>query len=717
MIPILFSPNAKEFNNNGIGVLIDTASCIVTEERNGEYELEMQYPVNGKFYSNIAVDCQILAKPNETSSLQAFRIYRISKPMMGIVTINAEHISYRLSNVLVNAFASSSITNVFSKLKSEAINDNPFNFWTDKTSTTRYETFKPASIRSLLGGNENSILDVYGGEYEFDNYTVKLHESRGRDNGVVIAYAKNLTGVVCDERLDGVVTGVIAYWQGTDENGISQEIRSDLAKIDTDLSYSRDIAVDCSSVFDTKPEKSYLNQLAEKYLNDYKNTPYVSVSVQFVNLGDTEEYKQYKNLERVRLCDIVTVIHPTYDIRISAKVVKTVYNVLKEKYEKIEIGTQKTNITQTIAKQETEITNTVSVTMLQQAVNQATQSITGNSGGYIVLDPPKNPQRLLVMDKPNIGEAVKVWQWNLGGLGFSGTGANGEYRTAITQDGQIVADFITAGKLNANIIQSGVINAVDGMSYFDLDASRLFIGTQSYGTAIENGEITQFFVAGLHEEKIGGLRPIAPQGNSELLFYRQGYAQNVSLGVQYTEGEYSGGYGILASFSLDVTTIDSKMISISSHGSVATLTSDEMVVIGNGITWSEGLYLRDPNVCIRDNLLISGDAEVWNLYVLEKLTATQGVSSAEFINSSDRKIKKNIKPNTKKSLADVNSLKIYDYQLKSNNKNVKMGLMADEAPADILSDDGKGINLYSYCGMLAKAIQELSAKVDDIEKR
>ena len=346
MIPILFENTATEYNNNGLGALVDVGYCTVTEERNGIYELKMQYPSNGHLYNELNVDRQILAKPNDTSAPQAFRIYKISKPMNGVVTVNAEHISYQLSSIIVSPFLATNVAEALAKIKENSMSYNPFDFDDmDRTTEANMSTTLPMSARALLGGVRGSVLDTYTGEYEFDNYTVKLHQNRGADNGVVIAYAKNLTGVKCEERLDNVVTGAIAVWIVKDENDqVINEIYGDLQTVDTDLSYSRNVVIDCSSDFEVEPTKEALNAKAMQYIQSHKNAPYFSVSVEFVNLVDTEEYKQFKRFEKISLCDTVTIKHPMFGIDVKAKVIKTVYDSVNERYEKIQIGEAFSNI-------------------------------------------------------------------------------------------------------------------------------------------------------------------------------------------------------------------------------------------------------------------------------------------------------------------------------------------------------------------------------------
>jgi phage minor structural protein len=347
MIPILYPNDVKpDIEKKGIGVLVDVASCVVTEERNGIFELKMEYPVDGMYFKEITVDRLILAKPSKKGGNQLFRIYNVTKPMNGIVTVNAEHVSYMLSSILVNPFTASNPKDALYKIQTQTLmtEENPF------TLTVHYEdenslpnaTMKNrliSSSRSLLGGSEGSILDVYGGEYQFDNFRVIWHKNRGEDNGVVIAYAKNLTNFKCDEKSSEIVTGAIAYWLVEDENGtIINEVYGDLVRVENGLSYSRDVAIDCSADFETEPTREQLNAKSRQYIQNRKNAPYYSITVEFVDLGDTEEYKQFKDLEQVNLCDVVTIRHPIYHVDVKEKVVKTVYDSLAEKYVKIELG-------------------------------------------------------------------------------------------------------------------------------------------------------------------------------------------------------------------------------------------------------------------------------------------------------------------------------------------------------------------------------------------
>lgn len=459
MNPILFEKNTRDFGTNGIGRLSDAISCIVTEERNGIYELEMKYPVSGEFYDSLRHSNIIYAIPSDGEIEQPFRIYKISKPINGVITVNAEHISYQLSYIPIMPFKAQNVAEALEGLKSNAAEECPFEFWTDKTTEAGFEVVEPASIRSRLGGVQGSILDVYGGEYKWDMYTVRLYNQRGNDNGVTISYGKNLVDLKQEETIENTITGICPYWKDS-ENLVTLPEKTVSAENAENYPYKRTVPVDFSSEFEDKPTVEQLRNAAKAYMkNNNIGVPSVSLSVKFQPLWKTEEYKDIAPLERVKLCDTVTIIYEELGVNAKAKVNKTEYDVLLERYKTIDLGDARSNLATTIISQAKSIEERPSVSFLMQAVASATAQITGNKGGYVIFryDGDGNPYELLIMDKPQIEEAQNVWRFNQAGFGHSSKGYNGPYTTAITQDGHIVADFITTGTMLANIIKGGTL--------------------------------------------------------------------------------------------------------------------------------------------------------------------------------------------------------------------------------------------------------------------
>lgn len=490
MKPVLFAPTATAFTTNGLGKLSDAASCTVKETRNGAFELTLKYPVEGIHYAEIQQRSIILAKPNPVDSAQPFRVYRISKPINGLVTVYAYHISYDLTGIPVSPYSAASVQAALAGFSTNAVAANPFTFWSDMTSSGDFTVKSPASVRSLLP----TVLEVYGGEYKYDKYTVRLYQQRGVNRGVTIRYGKNLTDLKQDENCSNVYTGVYAYY--SDGNGIV-ETSPKVTPAPGTYDYTRVLPLDLKAEFKEAPTAEALKAAAEQYMSDHNiGVPEVSLNVSFVQLEQTQEYKDLALLERVELCDTVTVIFERLGVNATAQVTSTVYNVLIDAYDSVTIGNVRKNVAMTIAEQAQEIAKGPDLTALQAAVIEATELITGNQGGYVVIHSStggKTPDEILIMDQPDIESAVQVWRWNKSGLGYSSSGYNGPYGLAMTIDGKINADFITTGGMDAARITAGILQSKDGRFLIDLTANTITMKNTSGNTVFSfdgNGNLT-----------------------------------------------------------------------------------------------------------------------------------------------------------------------------------------------------------------------------------
>lgn len=496
MKPILFPSTATEFTTQGLGALSDAISCIVTEERNGLYELEMQYPQSGIHFSEIQNRCIIYAIPSPYREAQPFRVYRITRPINGIATIYAQHISYDLAGIPVNPFTAGSAAEALSGMASHTAVESHFSFWTDKSTTANFSVLVPSASRSVLGGVEGSILDVYGGEYLFDKFLVRLYNQRGNDNGVVIRYGKNLTDVEQDANISSVATGVLPYWVGAE----GELVQGNIVNVDGTFDFVRIMTIDFSSDFENQPTASELETRALQYIKSNKiGVPSVSISVSFVQLEQTEEYKDLALLEKCDLCDTVTVQFEALGINAKAEIVRIITDVLLERYESVEVGDIRANIAYTIADQQQKIEKAPTTSAMQKAINNATNWLT-SADGYVIAVKDDNGtwKEILFLDTPSAETAKNVLRINTNGIGFSTNGVNGPYRNAWTIDGSLVADFITTGTLNAalakiinidatnintgtlnaDLIKAGNIKSKNGISNFDLST-----GIQTYRMA------------------------------------------------------------------------------------------------------------------------------------------------------------------------------------------------------------------------------------------
>lgn len=470
MIPILYERGTTDFNNNGLGTLTEATKCVVTEERNGVYEVELQYPTSGAKYNLLNEDCFIKCKPNETSEPQIFHIYKSSLPISGVVTYYGEHIRYQLNGIPIPiCTVGGNVSGIMQSLKTKALLNCPFEFWSDVSSGGSYSVSVPSNLGSLLAGTENSVLDRFGGEYEFDNYTVKLHSQRGQDVGVTVRYGKNLSAFTSTVDLTNNYTHLLPYATQNNETVTGDVIKLDNADL---YSYYKCYMLDLSSEYGNNISitKDNLATKAKAYIKTTKlDEIKASYKISFIQLWQTEEYKDVAALQRCVLCDTVTVEHSIHNISTKVKIVKTVYDVLSERYISMELGTVSTNFVRTVSENiATSAKKTAST--LELAVETATNKITGNIGGYIVFKPNANgkPEEFLIMDTNDINTATKVWRWNKEGLGHSSTGYNGKYGLAITSDGEIVADFVKTGSLNADLIKTGTITSADGTVSIDI---------------------------------------------------------------------------------------------------------------------------------------------------------------------------------------------------------------------------------------------------------
>lgn len=504
MTPIIYASNETNFSTLGQGLLTDCISCPVTEEvESGKYECEFSYPITGQNYSLIVPDKIVKVKPNDTANPQLFRIYKTTKPINGIVKFYCQHMSYDLCLIPVQpiGFLSNVSQNtLFAQIKNKyKLPDNSAlvtlanrftftNYQATKNKTIVGET--PRSVRSWLGGGEGSVLDVYGGEFEFDNFDVKLHETRGNDNGVRITYGKNLTNLSADYDIQGTYTDIYAY--AVDGSGRYHET-TDLVSIPNSGTYgeSRTLILNLSDQYENEDTitESDLILKAQAYAEKYKlNQPVTSISVSFVRLAESKEFETLSQLEKVSIGDTVTVEYPALGVSSTLRVVKTVYDSLNEKYISIELGKAKQTIVKMLSSVSKEVENVVTTqqTAMQAAASYAAQKITGGMGGCVVIKPNAStgyPEEILIMDNPDISQAVKVWRWNSGGLGHSNNGYDSQsYNIALTDDGQINASAITTGYLSANRIKTGTMTNQSNTLSIDLDTSMLRIKENSSGS-------------------------------------------------------------------------------------------------------------------------------------------------------------------------------------------------------------------------------------------
>ena len=504
MKPILFDKTATTFTTNGLGRL-DCHECKVTEERNGIYELELSIAESALHADQIEMNSIIVVKASQNSGLQAFRVYRMTKPLNGVFKVYAQHISYQLSMIPTMPFSvaasSSACQSTLTALISNAVETCPFTMTTDVTTVASYNQTVPSSIRSRLGGTEGSVLDQFGGEFEWDNYDVTLHRNRGTTTPTVtLRYGKNITDLNQEENIANTITGIVPYWADNEGNVVTLPEKVIDSPYASSYPFRRTVPYDFSNAFEEEPTELQLRTKAQAYVANI-GVPVVSIKLSFVNLADTEEYKDIAPLQSVNLCDLINVQFEKYNISTTAKIVKTVYDVLGEKYESLEIGSLRSNLSTTISDQNAQTAVDISSKFQKVGteIDNATAWLT-SSGGYVVA--VKNTdgswKELLFLDTNDTATAHNVLRINENGIGFSSNGVNGPYTQAWTLDGKLViggtnAPSITVYDANDNIIFNAdatevIWNATN--SSMDSDGYITATGAALTDATITDGSIT-----------------------------------------------------------------------------------------------------------------------------------------------------------------------------------------------------------------------------------
>jgi phage minor structural protein len=463
MIPILYDSITVGTvpTNYGRGALSDCLGYEVTEKKNGSYELVLTYPATGIHAEDLKVGAIIKAKANYTDDPQLFFIYRVGKTINGNFTCNARHISYYLSGKVITSGTAANVAAACALLQSQATG---WTISTNKSTAAAFKITEPSSVRSWFGGKAGSLIDVYGGEWHFDNFTCRLLATRGADRGVTIRYGKNLTELSQSINMENLATSVQGYYKDTQTGAVTLGTKMPTG---LQLSYPRDVVVDFSGEIDTQsstPIATQINALTTKYISGHV----LDRAINSITLNIVQEGT---GADRVELGDTVKIYFEALGITATTRCVAVTWDGLRDRYKAATFGDVRADITDTIATTQKEAAQAVTTDAMVNAVNRATSLITGNSGGYVVLHDSDNdgePDEILIMNTPDISTATKVWRWNKSGLGYSSTGYAGTYGLAMTADGEIVANFITTGVLNADLIKAGTISDTGGKSTINM---------------------------------------------------------------------------------------------------------------------------------------------------------------------------------------------------------------------------------------------------------
>lgn len=333
--------------NHGLGIMSEAKSCTVYHEINGQYDLEMQYPITGHVFSGIEINCVILASHDRSERPQPFRIYRITKPIDGIITIYAHHLAYDLSGIIVKPFKANDTPTVMQKLMSESMSNNLFRFSTTKNEAIPFSVKVPTPIWSLMGSGDGNIIGTYNGEYKLDGYNVQLVDKLGMDRSstMFVRYGVNLLDFEHDADTTDVFSGIVAYWE-SDNKVVYTPVISEKGGAE----YTKVKVIDMTSYFDEAPSTSELISLAKEYVAYNKISELIpSWRINFIPLDMTEEYRDISALEIVNLGDIITISFPALNIDATARVNAIEWDSILDRYVSISLGNIKNSLADTIA--------------------------------------------------------------------------------------------------------------------------------------------------------------------------------------------------------------------------------------------------------------------------------------------------------------------------------------------------------------------------------
>ena len=473
MIPCLFRETEEQFNTNGIGKLCDAFSCLVTEKRNGSYELKLGYPSDGIHAEDLVEGNIILAKPAERTTAQPFRIYKITTPLTGLLEINARHIQYQENFITVSPFSAVGSQAAMAAISSHVTTACPFSFWTDIDSSATFTITSPATVRGCLGGMDGSMLDTYGGEYEWDMYTAKLHGHRGADHGVKIVYGKNLIDFKMERNIENMITGVHPYWKHS-EDGTLKELPEKVVTVEGERHYEKISVLDCTSQFEEAPTDEQLRNYVKSYLKNTSLTePDIDIKIDFAQLWQLPGYADIAEAERVSLCDTVHVYISKLGIEVSCKVTETEYDVLLERYKSITLsnaavysrnssltgalGSMRDEAqiaTEAINRVETQVTDVRTLTVQQEYFNNLASGLFGlhySSG----LETDGSTIRYAHTSE-RIEDSAYAWKSGINGF-FISTDGGQTWRHGWDTEDKVVKTAVEAVGVNANILGSGTL--------------------------------------------------------------------------------------------------------------------------------------------------------------------------------------------------------------------------------------------------------------------
>ncbi|MDT7982713.1 phage tail spike protein [Clostridium perfringens] len=742
----LYKPNETDFTHNGIGALDKNIyNATVEEELNGLFLFSFSYPLFAP--RGLEIEGMSIIKVPTPDGEQLFRV-AAPKVSMGEITAQCYHIFYDLTeNLIEDIFAETTNGNgAMNRMSAGCQYKHPFQFYSDVPKIASARIVRKNPVEALLDSSQdNSFVNRWGGELKRDNFDVKMLQNRGMDRGVVIRHKKDLLGYEGNVDWKSPITRIMP--QGFDglflpekyvDSPLINKYPHPKIKV-VEFKHIKAAIGENADDEDAVPlEEAYrlLRQAAKDMFTIQKvDQPKATYNVQFQELSQTEEYKDYKHLQTVYMADTVTVEHREDGIDIKAKVIAYKYDPIKKEYLDITIGNFKesfTDVSGRVDLVQEELSNMPS-SILDAAKANATSLINSGFGGHVRV----YPNRILIMDTKDEKSAKKVWQWNLNGLGYSSTGVNGPYGTAITSDGRIVADFITAGTLSGNVVRGGEITGStlrtsDSVNYvniskqfirlYESSKTRVFVGYYKNS----RNEIQPTLILGGDSDSTGA--------NGAIMVYQFSDTSVKSGGIGITKGLDGNGYLNAASLYFSQTgnaMLDAdKMIVLNAQSDMRFKVKDQFRFYRNdnwiasiGVSSGGDTDIILPNAMIRNSSYENGYIQIKTALG----SYYQGVIASDFKVSSKETYKTNIRPIAFSALEKVMEWEIKQYNLKTDiPKLYEMRMNRKEGEPIITTDaipthyglvipkeaEENGVGLYGMLSQLTSAFQEHVIKTD-----
>ncbi|EKS8371212.1 phage tail spike protein [Bacillus thuringiensis] len=763
----LYGPNETDFTHNGIGVLdAHIYSATVEEELNGLFVFTFSYPLFAPH--GLEIEGMSLIKVPTPDGEQVFRV-AMPKVSMGEIQAVCYHIFYDLAeNLIEDIFIQpTNGSGAMARLSSGCQYTHPFTFSSDITNISTARIVRKNPVEAMLDtSQENSFVNRWGGELKRDNFDVKMLKSRGADRGVVIRHKKDLLGYEGSVDWKSPITRIMP--QGFDglflpekymDSPLINKYPHPKMKV-VEFSHIKAAIGDNAKDEDAVPlEEAYkrLRQAAKDMFEVQKvDQPKATYKVEFQELSQTEEYKDYQILQRVWMGDTVTVKHEEDGIDIQAKVIAYKYDPIQKEYSNVTIGNFKesfTDLSSKVDQVQQDISN-MPGSLLDAAKENATKLIHSGFGGNVRV----YPDRVLIMDTKNEMTASKVWQWNINGFGYSSTGVNGPYEIAITRDGRIVADFITTGVLNGNLIRGGEITGTTLRTSHDSH----FVSISKQFIRLMESDITRIFMGYYINQNhtmqptivLGGNNDITATQGAVLVYQLESSPRSGGIGISngYKDGDPTRvSFSALLAFNQNghAEFRADQSLELESKDSYASLRSQHNLFLesrtgGAYFTAKEGFSFRQNGDRVVDlkqssggdsdivfqNILLRNNRNYESTYLQVKSglgTYFNGVFASDFKVSSKKKYKTNIR-DVKDSMLDqvmkweikaynlkVDVPKLYDMRM--NRKEGERTITTEAIETyygKVLPDESSdaGVSLYSMTSQVTKALQEYVTKTD-----